>query len=104
MAGLTVAACRQLTWLVLVPGPSLTHAQARIQAPTHRPLRSHFAPTCAAPQDLVALSGAHTVGFAEVGFEQTFVHNNVWRPLDKTPGRFDNGEPSVTLTDAPSDA
>lgn len=52
----------------------------------------------------MALSGAHTVGFAEVGFEQTFVHNNVWRPLDKTPGRFDNGEPSVTLTDAPSDA
>lgn len=50
---------------------------------------------CAAPQDLVALSGAHTVGFAEVGFEQTFVHNGVWRALDKTPELFDNSESSL---------
>ncbi|PRW57293.1 L-ascorbate peroxidase peroxisomal-like [Chlorella sorokiniana] len=40
-------------------------------------------------QDLVALSGAHTVGFFETGIEQTGGHSNFWRPMDRTPYAFD---------------
>lgn len=52
---------------------------------------------CSSPhrllQDIVALSGAHTVGFFELGIEQTGAHSQQWRGMDQTPNTFDSSEP-----------
>ena len=48
-------------------------------------------------QDVVALSGAHTVGYFERGIEQTGGHSESWRAMDLTPDAFDASEASLGL-------
>lgn len=46
-------------------------------------------------QDVVALSGAHTVGYFERGIEQTGGHSQSWRAMDLTPETWDASEAAV---------